>query len=82
MDLRANLTLEYGTEEEAKAVAGALHPDNEGFVKAVVEGKVIKAVVSSDTASSLRHTLDDFLACVKVAEEAVGVEKAGPAEEE
>jgi tRNA threonylcarbamoyladenosine modification (KEOPS) complex Pcc1 subunit len=82
MRLKARLVLEYGSEEEAKAVAEALRPDNEGFVQAEVAGKSIEATVNSDTASSLRHTLDDFLACVKVAEEAVGIERAGPAEEE
>jgi tRNA threonylcarbamoyladenosine modification (KEOPS) complex Pcc1 subunit len=81
MNLRAVLTLEYVSEDEAKAVAGALHPDNEDYVKTTLEGGVLKAVVSSDSASGLRHTLDDFLACLKVAEDAVGIKRAEPSKE-
>jgi hypothetical protein len=73
MNLRCSLTLEYGSEEEAIAVEKALDPDNEGFVQTEVNGWSLKAVISSDRPESLRHTLDDLLACVKVAEDAVGI---------
>ena len=73
MNLRCVLTFEYSSEAEAKAVADALEPDNEGFVKTSIEGGVLKAVASSDSVEGLRHTLDDFLACLRVAEEAVGI---------
>jgi hypothetical protein len=75
MNLRCVLTFEYGSEEKARAVADALEPDNEGFVKTSIEDGVLKAVASSDSVESLRHTLDDFLACLRVAEEAVGIQK-------
>ena len=73
MNLRCSLTFEYGSEEEAIAVERALDPDNEGFVRTTVDGSSLRAVVSSERPESLRHTLDDFLACVKVAEDAVGI---------
>lgn len=73
MNLRAVLKFDYSSNKEAKAVADALEPDNEGFVKTTVEGNFMKAIVSAGTPESLRHTLDDFLACLKVAEEAVGI---------
>ena len=77
MNLRAVLKFDYSSNKQAKAVADALEPDNEGFVKTNVEGKVLKAVVFAATPESLRHTLDDFLACLKVAEEAVGIKMSG-----
>jgi tRNA threonylcarbamoyladenosine modification (KEOPS) complex Pcc1 subunit len=73
MKLKAVLTFDYGSAKEARAVADALEPDNEGFVKTTISGRSMKAVVTATTAESLRHTLDDFLACLKVAEEAVGI---------
>lgn len=82
MRLKATLTLDYRSEAEARAVAEALGPDNEGFVDAKVDGKAIRATVMATEASSLRHTLDDFLACVKVAEDAVGMVRSGGDEEE
>jgi hypothetical protein len=73
MRLKVVMTFDYKSAQEAKAVAQALEPDNEGFVKTTVEGKNMKAVATAQTAESLRHTIDDFLACLKVAEEAAGI---------
>jgi hypothetical protein len=73
MKLKAVLTFDYGSAKEARSVAEALEPDNEGFVRTTITGKSMKAVVTAGTAESLRHTLDDFLACLKVAEETVGI---------
>ena len=86
MKLKAVLEFDYASAKEAKAVADALEPDNEGFVKTTLTGKSMKAVVTATTPESLRHTLDDFLACLRVAEEGVGIKgtdlKKGKAEEE
>ena len=76
MRLKVVMTFDYRSAQEAKAVSEALEPDNEGFVKTTVEGKNMKAVATAQTAESLRHTIDDFLACLKVAEEAVGIKGA------
>jgi len=77
MRLKVVMTFDYRSAKEAKAVSEALEPDNEGFVKTTVEGKNMKAVATALTADSLRHTIDDFLACLKVAEEAAGIKGAG-----
>jgi len=77
MKLKAVLTFDYGSAKEARAVADALEPDNEGFVRTTMTGKSMKAVATAETAEGLRHTLDDFLACLRVAEEAVGIKGAG-----
>jgi hypothetical protein len=85
MRLKAVMTFDYRSAQEAKAVSEALEPDNEGFVRTTVEGKVMKAVATARSAEALRHTVDDFLACLKVAEEAVGIRTGlakGKAEED
>lgn len=86
MKLKAVLTFDYRSAKEAKAVAEALEPDNEGFVRTTLKGKTMSIVVQAGTAEALRHTLDDFLACLGVAEGAVGIKgtdaKMGKAGEE
>jgi len=81
MNLKCTMSFEYRSEKAAKAVADALEPDNEGFVTTKIEGSVLSAVASADSVESLRHTLDDFLACVRVAEEAVAVERVSSSED-
>jgi len=77
MRFKAVLRFGYGSASEAKAVAAALEPDNEGFVRTAIKGKVLEARAEAGTAEALRHTLDDFLACLRVAEDAVGIRTAG-----
>jgi hypothetical protein len=80
MKLRAVMSFDYGSAKEARSVAEALEPDNEGFVRTTIEGKVMRATAMADSAEGLRHTLEDFLACLKVAEEAVGIKGAAKKE--
>jgi hypothetical protein len=80
MDLRCTMTFVYRSEEEARAVTEALEPDNKGFVETSVREKVLEATARSGTVEGLRHTLDDFLACLRVAEDAVGVVRAASIE--
>ncbi len=64
------ICLDYQSEEEAIAVHQAIEPDNYGFVESVPEGNRIKISSAAGTSMSLLHTIEDLLACVKVAEEA------------
>lgn len=76
MDVRCTLELEYPDEATAKAVHAALAPDDAGFVHARVEGTRILAEAEASSPMSLLHTLEDYLACVAVAEQAVDAAKA------
>ncbi len=67
------LTSEYESSEIAEAVAAALDPENEGFVKMEVRGKTIYFEMEAESAGSLRNTADDLLSCLKIAEEASGL---------
>jgi hypothetical protein len=42
--------------------------DNQGYIDSCVRDKAIVARVEADSLRSLLHTLDDFMACVAVAE--------------
>ncbi len=71
MKVSCKLEFSYESEEEAKAVLKAVEVDNEEFVKTSLEGKKLLSKVESDSIPSLIHTLDDYLACVSIAERVV-----------
>ena len=71
--LELELRMDYDNEKTAKAVYGALEPDNKGYVEARIEGKTLFFRIVSEDAGSMRNTADDLLACVKIAEEASGL---------
>ena len=71
MKISCKLDFDYESEDEAKAVLKAVEVDNYEFVKTTLDGKRIVSIVESDSIPSLIHTLDDYLACVSVAERVV-----------
>jgi tRNA threonylcarbamoyladenosine modification (KEOPS) complex Pcc1 subunit len=75
MKIKVELVFEYGSEKEAQAVAKAVEVDNYQFVKTKVDGMKIISCVESESIPSMIHTLDDFLACIGIAERVVKGEK-------
>ena len=71
--LELELRMEYDDGNIAKAVFGALEPDNKGYVESRIDGNVLFFRIVSDDAGSMRNTADDLLACVKIAEETSGL---------
>lgn len=68
MKARARLVLEFADASTAEAVAAAVRPDDGRYVRTRRTGKTIRAEASSDSPMSLLHTIDDYLACISVAE--------------
>ena len=68
MKARASLTLTFRDASTAKAVADAVSPEDAGYVRTRRQGATITANATADAPLSLLHTLDDYLACVSVAE--------------
>ena len=71
--MELELRMDYDDENVAKAVYGALEPDNKGYVESELNGRTIRFLIRSEDAGSMRNTADDLLACVKIAEEASGL---------
>jgi len=69
------IELEYATPEEAAAVLAAISPDNEPYAEAELDGSKVIVRSRSGTAPQMLHTMEDLLACVKVAEEVVQAAK-------
>jgi hypothetical protein len=68
MKIECTLELRYENEITAEAVSKAVGVDNYQFVASKLEGDKILSKIESNSISSLIHTLDDYLACVSVAE--------------
>ena len=68
MKIKCRLEFDYDSNQDAEAVAKAVEVDNYQFVKTTLDGNKIVSTAESESIPSLIHTLDDFLACVSVAE--------------
>jgi hypothetical protein len=69
------IVLEYDDERDAIAVMEAISPDNAPYAEAERNGRKVTVRSRSDTCPQMLHTMEDLLACVKVAEEAVKASK-------
>jgi tRNA threonylcarbamoyladenosine modification (KEOPS) complex Pcc1 subunit len=69
--VRCSITLEFNTGAEAEKVHRSVELDNEGYLETRVDGRTVVAKAEAESLKSLLHTLDDFLACVGVAERIV-----------
>ena len=68
MGFQCTMEFDYPDEGTARRILGAVEVDNEGFIEARTEGSCLLAIAKGKDLKSLVHTLDDFLACVAIAE--------------
>lgn len=71
--LELELEANYSEESVAKAIFEALNPDNEGYVHSELRGNTLFFKVSAKNAGTMKNTVDDLMACLKIAEDAVGI---------
>ncbi len=71
MKATCKIVIDFDNEKKVKNVLKSIEVDNLRFVKAHIKGKTLEADIESKSISSLLHTLDDYLACVSVAEKVV-----------
>ena len=62
---------EYADERSARSVMEAIRPDNGPYVESSLEGRVLVLRMESASAGTLRNTMDDLMACIKAAEDAI-----------
>ena len=67
------LEVTYPDAASARAVMDALGPDNKGYVASEQRDSTIVFRMEAESAGTMRNTADDLLACLKVAEESVGL---------
>ncbi len=69
--VRCVLEVPYPDAAKARAVHEALSPDNAGYVRSRTERAILIAEMEAETPMKLLHTVEDYLACLTVAEKAV-----------
>ncbi len=71
--MKSTCTLEIELPDEATAqnIAKSLELDNAGYIETRVEGNTIFAKAEADDIMALRNTIDDYLACLTVAQKSV-----------
>jgi len=66
------LIFEFGSEEEARLVARSVSIDNPDFISLEVVGKTLKSRIEAPSLTSMINSLDDYLACLALAEKLAG----------
>ena len=62
------LDLGYKTKRDAETVARSIRVDDDAYIATRVAGRTLVAEAGAGAFRSLLHTLEDYLACVAVAE--------------
>ena len=71
MRIQCTLDFKYKSQTEARAVAQSVKVDNYNFVNTEVKKSRIISIIVSKSIPSLIHTLDDYLACIGLAERVI-----------
>ncbi len=68
MTIECTVSIQFESKSQAQHVLKSVQLDDQEFVHSQVEGKTLQATITASSVPSLLHTLDDYLACVTVAE--------------
>jgi tRNA threonylcarbamoyladenosine modification (KEOPS) complex Pcc1 subunit len=68
MKISCNLKLTYDNEKQAKQVFESVHVDDASFMNSTQQNNIISTTIQTKSVASMLHTIDDFLACIRVAE--------------
>ena len=71
MKISCRISIKYNTVHRAKKILKSINVDDFDFVKSKSSGEKLEADITSNSVSSFIHTLDDYLACISVAEKIV-----------
>jgi hypothetical protein len=71
MRASCDIVIDFDGVEKVKTILKSIEVDDLNYVKSDADGKRLKAHIEGESISSLLHTLDDYLACVSVAEKIV-----------
>jgi len=71
--LECIIQLEYRSEKQAETVKKAIELDNDKYATAEMNGRSVVIRSSSESVPSMLHTLEDLLACVRIAEETLSI---------
>jgi tRNA threonylcarbamoyladenosine modification (KEOPS) complex Pcc1 subunit len=68
LNIQCEIILTYESEKQARHIQQVLTIDDGSFVSSAVKDNNLIARIEQSALSSFLHTLDDYLACITVAE--------------
>jgi len=71
MKITCKMVFDYKNKKNAENIAKTVGVDNYIFVKTKTKENKIMSEIESDSIPSMLHTIDDYLACVGVAEKMI-----------
>jgi len=71
MKISCKVKIDYEDEKETNSILNSIEVDNLNYVQSKKKGKTLITNIESNSISSLIHTLDDYLACVSIAEKII-----------
>ena len=71
MNVSGYLIFEYSSSEKTEKVLRSIKVDDFNFVGSKLNRNRLEVLIESKSVSSLIHTLDDYLACISVAEKII-----------
>lgn len=72
MNIECTIKIQYPTKKIADAIVKTLRVDDVSFVQTTLKQETqLDVTITAQTIASLLHSLDDYLACLTVAEKLV-----------
>ena len=71
MKISCMLKIDYEDENDTTSILNSIDVDNLDYIQSKKKGKTIITNIESNSISSLIHTLDDYLACISIAEKII-----------
>ncbi len=71
MKVKCELELDMKDERAAHDIASSIKVDDDHFVITRIEGNKILASMEADNVPSLLHTIEDYMACINIAEKSI-----------
>ncbi len=71
MDVACEFTFKFPNSETAKKIMKALEVDNYRFIKTKQKDNILIARIEAKSILSLLHTVEDYLACLSLAEDII-----------
>jgi tRNA threonylcarbamoyladenosine modification (KEOPS) complex Pcc1 subunit len=73
MSVTCKIEIDFRSNEDASSVLKAIELDNGQYASANVVGNVLELSANAKSMPSMLHTLEDLLACIKVADGVVNL---------
>jgi hypothetical protein len=73
MSVKCTIEIEFRNNGDAVSVQKAIELDNGQYARAHVNGNVLELQADAKSMPSMLHTLEDLLACIKVADGVVNL---------